>query len=39
MKKRLAAILLCAAMLLALAACGGSGESLTFGTGGDSSTY
>ena len=39
MKKRLAAILLCAAMLLALAACGGSGESLTFGTGGDSGTY
>ncbi len=39
MKKRLAAILLCAAMLLALAACGSGGESLTFGTGGDSGTY
>lgn len=39
MKKRFIAIALCAVMLLALAACGSGGESLTFGTGGDSGTY
>lgn len=39
MKKRLIAIALSAVMLLALAACGSGGESLTFGTGGDSGTY
>ena len=39
MKKRLIAIAPSAVMLLALAACGSGGESLTFGTGGDSGTY
>ena len=39
MKKRFIVIALCAVMLLALAACGSGGESLTFGTGGDSGTY
>ena len=39
MKKRFIAIALGAVMLLALAACGSGGESLTFGTGGDSGTY
>ncbi len=39
MKKRLIAIALSSVMLLALAACGSGGESLTFGTGGDSGTY
>ena len=39
MKKRFIAIALCAVMLLALAACGSGGESLTFRTGGASRTY
>ena len=39
MKKRFIAIALCAVMLLALAACGSGGESLTFGTGGESCSY
>ena len=38
MKKRLIAIALSAVMLLALAACGSGGESLTFGTGAHPST-
>ena len=40
MKKRIAALVLCLALVFALAACGGeSGEKLSFGTGGDSGTY
>lgn len=39
MKKRYLALALAAIMMLALAACGSSGESLNFGTGGDSGTY
>ena len=37
MKKRIAALLLCLALVLALSACGGS--NLTFGTGGETGTY
>lgn len=40
MKKRIAALVLCLALVFALAACGGeSGKKLSFGTGGDSGTY
>ncbi|MGI6026064.1 MAG: TAXI family TRAP transporter solute-binding subunit [Candidatus Scatomorpha sp.] len=37
MKKRIAALVLCLALVLALSACGGS--NLTFGTGGETGTY
>ncbi len=39
MKKRIAALVLCLALVFALAACGSSGGSLTFGTGGETGTY
>ena len=38
MKKRIAALVLCLALVLALSACG-SGSNLTFGTGGETGTY
>ena len=38
MKKRIAALALCLALVLALSACG-SGSNLTFGTGGETGTY
>ena len=38
MKKRIAALVLCLALVFALAACG-SGSNLTFGTGGETGTY
>ena len=39
MKKRIAALVLCLALVVALSACGSSGGSLTFGTGGETGTY
>lgn len=39
MKKRIAALVLCLALVLALSACGSSGGNLTFGTGGETGTY
>ena len=40
MKKRIAALVLCLALVFALAACGsGGGGNLTFGTGGETGTY
>ena len=40
MKKRIAALVLCLALVFALAACGSSGGgNLTFGTGGETGTY
>ncbi len=39
MKKRIAALVLCLALVMALSACGSSGGSLTFGTGGETGTY
>lgn len=39
MKKKFVAVLLALCMVLALCACGSSGEKLTFTTGGDTGTY
>lgn len=39
MKKKIAAFTLCIVMIFTLAACGGSGVSLTFGTGSEQGTY
>lgn len=39
MKKRIAALVLCLALVFALAACGSGGGNLTFGTGGETGTY
>ena len=39
MKKRIAVIAVCAAMILSLAACGGKKQELTLATGGTSGTY